>query len=379
VQVAKGGALARYFGRTGWAAPGKDVSDLNNNRGNNNNNRRRGRTNNRPQGGGGQQLNRIDSRARGNAPQMLEKYRKQAQDAHLNGDRVQAEYYLQFADHYFRVIADSRVRPEDQRPRQAGGPTGDRWSEGEAEDDTMEYGMDADFAGFDRQGRRDERDAPREQQCEQQREQSREQPREQQRDPQRDHQREVPRDNQRDANREERDGETRERDGSGSAPRDPGERSAGEPRDKRDSRSPREPREQREPREPREPYDDRRPRAEPASPQVAPVEMIRAAEGEPVGDADANPFVRDNRGPRGLRPRREGRAPREAEVAPTVGLDPSILPPAIGIRAEPEPAADVDVPVDAAFEGAETEAPAPKRRGRTRKTPLPEAAAPAEG
>ena len=64
---------------------------MNNNRGNN---RRRGRgNNNRPQGGG-QQLNRIDSRARGNAPQMLEKYRKLAQDAHLNGDRVQAEYYL---------------------------------------------------------------------------------------------------------------------------------------------------------------------------------------------------------------------------------------------------------------------------------------------
>ena len=69
----------------------------NNNRGNN---RRRGRGNNRQGGGGGQQLNRIDSRARGNAPQLLEKYRKLAHDAHLNGDRVQEEYYLQFADHY---------------------------------------------------------------------------------------------------------------------------------------------------------------------------------------------------------------------------------------------------------------------------------------
>jgi hypothetical protein len=83
---------------------------LNNNRGNN---RRRGRGNNRQQGG--QQLNRIDSRARGNAPQMLDKYRKLAQDAQHNGDRVQAEYYLQFADHYFRVIADSRPRTEDGR------------------------------------------------------------------------------------------------------------------------------------------------------------------------------------------------------------------------------------------------------------------------
>jgi hypothetical protein len=85
---------------------------LNNNR----NNRRRGRGNNRSQGGGNQ-LNRIDSRARGNAPQLLEKYRKLAHDASLNGDRVQAEYYLQFADHYFRVIADGRARQEEQRVR----------------------------------------------------------------------------------------------------------------------------------------------------------------------------------------------------------------------------------------------------------------------
>jgi hypothetical protein len=96
---------------------------LNNNRGNN---RRRGRGNNRPQGGG-QQLNRIDSRARGNAPQLLEKYRKMAQDAHLNGDRVQAEYYLQFADHYFRVIADTRLRQEEARQRHSG--NGERWNE----------------------------------------------------------------------------------------------------------------------------------------------------------------------------------------------------------------------------------------------------------
>jgi len=83
----------------------------NNNR---NNNRRRGRGNNRSQGGGNQ-LNRIDSRARGNAPQLLEKYRKLAHDAALNGDRVQAEYYLQFADHYFRVLADSRVQKDEPR------------------------------------------------------------------------------------------------------------------------------------------------------------------------------------------------------------------------------------------------------------------------
>ncbi len=84
---------------------------MNNNR--NNNNRRRGRGNNRQQGGGNQ--NRVDSRARGNAPQMLDKYKKLAQDAAHNGDRVQAEYYLQFADHYFRVLADNKLRQDEAR------------------------------------------------------------------------------------------------------------------------------------------------------------------------------------------------------------------------------------------------------------------------
>ena len=59
---------------------------MNNNR---NNNRRRGRGNNRNQGGANSG-NRIDSRARGNAPQLLDKYKKLAQDAQHNGDRVQA-------------------------------------------------------------------------------------------------------------------------------------------------------------------------------------------------------------------------------------------------------------------------------------------------
>ncbi|MEQ1498952.1 MAG: DUF4167 domain-containing protein [Novosphingobium sp.] len=122
----------------------------NNNRGNsgnnNNNNRRRGRSN-RPQGnGGGQQLNRVDSRARGNAPQLLEKYRKLAHDAHLNGDRVQSEYYLQFADHYFRVLADARVRQDEQRSR----PQGERWAEaGDDGDDAGDFSSASDFPSFD--------------------------------------------------------------------------------------------------------------------------------------------------------------------------------------------------------------------------------------
>ena len=260
---------------------------MNNNRGNN---RRRGRGNNRPQGGG-QQLNRIDSRARGNAPQLLEKYRKLAQDAHLNGDRVQAEYYLQFADHYFRVIADTRLRQEEQRTRQTGGASGDRWqdqdNDGEG-DDAGEFGMDSDFPSYDRQP-------------------------------------------QYQGNRE------------------------------REQREPRENREPRESRDQREPRREREREREPAEP--TPVDFTPGVEGEPIEDAPAeNPFVRDNRAARGLRPRTERRPRREqAEDGPAT-FDPASLPPSLGPRAE----AEAEAP-------AAEEAPAPRKRGRPRKVAAPEA------
>ena len=94
-------------------------SELINNR---QNGRRRGRGGGQQrQGGGGGQGqrdsgNRIDSRARGNAAQLLEKYKNMARDAQMAGDRVNTEYYLQFADHYFRVLADQRGRSDDQQP-----------------------------------------------------------------------------------------------------------------------------------------------------------------------------------------------------------------------------------------------------------------------
>ena len=65
--------------------------------------------------------NRQDNRQRGNAAQLLEKYKTLARDSQLAGDRVQTEYYLQYADHYFRVLEESRSRYEEQqaqrRPR----------------------------------------------------------------------------------------------------------------------------------------------------------------------------------------------------------------------------------------------------------------------
>ncbi len=80
--------------------------------------------------------NRQDNRQRGNAAQLLEKYKSLARDAQLGGDRVQTEYYLQFADHYFRVLGDSRSRFEDQRRG--------RDDDGEGDEDENAELVDAD-------------------------------------------------------------------------------------------------------------------------------------------------------------------------------------------------------------------------------------------
>ena len=254
----------------------------NNNRGNNN--RRRGRGNRQGGGGGGQQLNRIDSRARGNAPQLLEKYRKLAQDAHLNGDRVTAEYYLQFADHYFRVIADQRQRQEEQRR-----PRDERWQEGaegerEDGDDANDFSTDNDFPSFDQPvyNRREREDSPR-----------------------------------RDVREEE-------------APR--GEDDGGE---ERASANPYEP---------------------PENPFVRGNREERAPREE---------RGREERGGRGLRPRRgqedrgDRRPRREENDGEPAGLDPSLLPPAIGARDE-APAADA---------APEAQAEAKPRRKPLRRKP----------
>lgn len=79
------------------------------------NSRRRGRGGGPRTQGPSSPGNRQDNRSRGNANQLHEKYKAMARDAQLAGDRVQTEYYLQFADHYFRVLNETRSRFEEQR------------------------------------------------------------------------------------------------------------------------------------------------------------------------------------------------------------------------------------------------------------------------
>lgn len=237
---------------------------MNNNNNRNNNNRRRGRGN-RP-ATGGQQLNRIDSRARGNAPQLLEKYRKLAQDAHLNGDRVTAEYYLQFADHYFRVIADQRKTQEEQRLRRD-----DRWEGGNEESaETDDYSDNNDFPSFDQPS----------------------------------YQR-APRQSQEERSRDDR------------------------PREERPRRNERPEREEREPRGERADREDEAPTEQPTRYEPAENPFVRdnpAPRGLKPRRAARDP--QDNRDrPRRDAPSSRDAGTDETDTAP--GIDPSILPPAI--------------------------------------------------
>lgn len=261
---------------------------MNNNRNNNNNNnnRRRGRGNRQQQGGGNQ--NRIDSRARGNAPQMLEKYKKLAQDAQHNGDRVQAEYYLQFADHYFRVIADNRTRQEEPR---SGAP---RREQGDFQSDD-EGGEDYDFGAM-----RDER-------------------------PVRD-----------DRPRAERPRDDRPRD---DRPRDDRPREDRGPRDDR-------PRDDR-PRDDRGPRNSDRPGARPRNDDREDGERTRS---EPASEFEPaeNPFIRGDRNRdgnrdgarrgRGRRDNAPGASETDAMVSDGGEIDAAALPPSFSAAVEEEAA-----------------------------------------
>ena len=108
----------------------------------------------------------------------------------------------------------------------------------------------------------------------------------------------------------------------------------------------------------RERFEEPQPREE-ARPE--PTETVAETGGD--FEPAPNPFTRDNHTVRGLRPRRDRSAPPALEGEPgdegDLGLDPSLLPPAILEGRDQVIAAEDD------------EAPAPRRRGRPRK-PAPD-------
>src|SRR6185503_3222785 len=87
----------------------------------NQNRRSRGRNNNRK---GPNPLTRSyesngpDVKVRGTALHVAEKYMQLARDAQSSGDRVQAESYLQHAEHYYRIVSAAQAQ-NPQQPQQA--------------------------------------------------------------------------------------------------------------------------------------------------------------------------------------------------------------------------------------------------------------------
>ena len=128
------------------------------------NNRQGGRR--RGRGGGGRAPNmspgagnRQDNRQRGNAAQLLEKYKTLARDAQMQGDRVQTEYYLQFADHYYRILNENRARFEEQRRQRGEGYDGyedEEQEELEASAEPRERASGDEFEPREGDGGRDE-------------------------------------------------------------------------------------------------------------------------------------------------------------------------------------------------------------------------------
>ena len=53
-------------------------------------------------------------RNKGNVTQQYNKYLKLAKDTFTAGDRIQAEYYYQFTDHYYRLMQELGINLEDQ-------------------------------------------------------------------------------------------------------------------------------------------------------------------------------------------------------------------------------------------------------------------------
>ena len=58
-------------------------------------------------------------RNKGNITQQYNKYLKLAKEAFTSGDRIQSEYYYQFTDHYFRLMAELGINLDENNTEDA--------------------------------------------------------------------------------------------------------------------------------------------------------------------------------------------------------------------------------------------------------------------
>ena len=92
-----------------------------------------------------------DVRVRGNAHQVFDKYQALAREAAASGDRIMAEAYWQYADHYFRMIQS--MGGFIQRNNQGWGEGGEEGQQGNPQQQANGNGFaDHRQAGEPRQG-----------------------------------------------------------------------------------------------------------------------------------------------------------------------------------------------------------------------------------
>ena len=72
------------------------------------------KTNRRPNFKRNNNYSSSKGRNKGNVTQQYNKYLKLARDTFSAGDRIQAEYYYQFTDHYYRLMQELGINLDDQ-------------------------------------------------------------------------------------------------------------------------------------------------------------------------------------------------------------------------------------------------------------------------
>ena len=88
--------------------------------------------------------NGPDLRIRGTSQQLFEKYLQLGRDATSGGDRVMAESYFQYAEHYFRILNAMNQAAQQNGQGQQGGQPYQRRPEQQPAGDSPEDAFDSD-------------------------------------------------------------------------------------------------------------------------------------------------------------------------------------------------------------------------------------------
>ena len=81
-----------------------------------------------------------DLRIRGTAQQLFEKYLQLGRDATGSGDRVMAESYFQYAEHYFRILnAINQASQQNAQPQHQGHQPNGQYQNGQQNGQAGQY------------------------------------------------------------------------------------------------------------------------------------------------------------------------------------------------------------------------------------------------